>query len=100
MNKNQWINAWIAALPEDEFDKYVWELDNRFPEYLAEAYNDEEYAVWLMLSDRLLANNFCATRSDMPRWQWKEAYQGDMPPAVAVSDFLLDQMDLMMNADM
>lgn len=100
MNRDQWINAWIAALPTTEFNKHVWELDKRFPEYLTEAQDDEEYAVWLMLSDRELANKFASTRLDMPKWPWRDAYKADLAPTDAVSDFLLDQMDLMMNAQM
>lgn len=84
---------WTDSLTRRELDGYLNEVDNRFPEYLSEANNDENYAIWLMLVDRRMAQRFGFTRSGLSSWSWRDAYTYGEAPDEAIHEFMQDQMD-------
>lgn len=84
---------WTDNLSRHEKDSYLNEVDNRFPEYLAEAHNDEMYAIWLLLVDRTMGQQFGFIRSGLPYWSWQDSYADGDSPEDAIHEFMQDQMD-------
>ena len=84
---------WTDNLSRKKLDAYLNEVDNRFPEYLSEARNDETYAIWLMLVDRNMGQQFGFTRSGLSTWSWQDSYGSGDSPEEAIYEFMQDQMD-------
>jgi hypothetical protein len=54
--------------------------------YLTHAGGDRGYAAWLLVADRICIRRIGLSIFDLSDWMWRDAYDGDQPPADAVRD--------------
>ncbi|MBC9703639.1 MAG: hypothetical protein H9W81_01185 [Enterococcus sp.] len=86
------MNKWIQEMNSDNALELLSDRNT--------AGDDAFFSVWLAEVDKIISNDGIGeSHSELPDWGWHEAYSAmDLTPAEAVSSYLVDQTNMLLES--